>query len=76
MLADVGEFRKAQTQVMHARLGELLPLERGLVFGVLAQVTVGARLLDFLRQDKRDFVIQAFDFGLEPLFERFDHTGY
>ena len=61
---------------MHARLRELLALERGLVFGVLAQVAVCARLFDLFRQNERDFVIQAFDFGLELLFERFDHTGY
>jgi hypothetical protein len=60
--------------MMHARLRELLPLQRGLVFGVLTQVPVRARLLDLFRQDERDFVIQAFDFGLELLFERFDHT--
>ena len=62
--------------MMHPGLRELLPLERGLVLGVLPQIPVGARLLDLLGQDKRDLVIQAFDFCLELLLEPFNHAGY
>jgi ATP-binding protein involved in chromosome partitioning len=61
--------------MMDARLGELLPLERRLVFGVLAQIAVGARFLDLLGQHKGDLVIEPLDFGLQFLFESFDHTG-
>src|SRR5438477_9311618 len=73
LLAHVGEFREPQAQMVHARLRELLALERGLVFGVLAQIAVSARFLDLLRYHKRDLVVQALDFGLEFLLEAFDH---
>ena len=76
VFAHIGQLRQPQPQMMYARLRELLPLEGRLVFGVLTQVAVRARLLDLFRQHKRDFVIQAFDFGLELLLESFDHTGY
>ena len=61
---------------MDASLRKLLPLERRLVLGILAQVTVGARLFNFLRQHEGDLVIEPFDFGLELLLESLDHPGY
>src|SRR5712691_1780807 len=61
--------------MMNARLRELLPLERRFVFRVLAQVAVGARLLDLLRQYERDLVVQPFDLVLELLFEALNHAG-
>src|SRR6266536_2450810 len=61
--------------MVNARLRELLPLERRLVLRVLAQVAVGARLLDLLRQDEGDLVVQPFDLVLELLFEAFNHAG-
>ena len=59
--------------MMDARLRELLALERGLVFGVLAQIAVSACLLDLFRQHERDLVIQALDFRLQFLLQCFDH---
>src|SRR5207249_11796895 len=59
-----------------ARLGELLSLERRFVFRVLPQVAVGARLLDLLRKHEVDLVVQALDFGLQPLLELVDHGNW
>src|SRR2546430_5126244 len=70
------ELGEAQPQMRGARLGELLSLERRFVFRVLPQVAVGARLLDLLRKHEVDLVVQALDFGLQPLLELVDHGNW
>jgi len=52
VLLHTRELGETQPQVRRARLSELLSLERRLVFRVLPQVAVRARLLDLLRKTK------------------------
>jgi hypothetical protein len=61
--------------VRSARLSELLALEGCLVFRVLPQVAVRARLLDLFWKDEVDLVVETLDFGLQLLLEFVDHSG-
>src|SRR5215467_15337270 len=57
------------------RLHELLALERGLVFAVLAQVAELDRFPNFLRQRDVELVLQSFRFRGEFLLQLFDHIA-
>src|SRR5262249_18583126 len=57
------------------RLHELLPLESGLVFAVLAQVAELDSFADFLRQRDVELVLQSFRFRGEFLLQLFDHIA-
>src|SRR4029077_8834493 len=75
-LTHARQLGKPQPQVTQPGRDELLPLERSLVLGVLAQVPVRACPLDLLREHEVDLVIQALDFRLELGLELVDHgTG-
>ena len=53
---------------------ELLALQRRLEFGVLPQIPMGAGLLDFLGEDEVQLVIEPFDFVVQFLLERVEHS--
>ena len=70
---DLRELAQALAELTESRLNELLPLERGLVLAVLAQVAELHRLPNFLRKRDVQLVLQLFDFFAELLLQLFDH---
>ena len=67
----------ALLQHADARFDQPLPLLRGLILGVLAQIAELARALDLLRQLELQLAIERLDFVLElldqPIFHRVGH---
>src|SRR2546425_3966206 len=74
LLGHARELGEPEAQVRETGRGKMLTLERGLELRVLAQVAVGERFLDLLRQDEGDLVVQALDLSLELCLELVDHT--
>jgi hypothetical protein len=63
------------SQLAEPRLDELLPLQRGFVFAVLAQVAELDRFADLGRQRDVELVLETIQLDLELLLQLFDHES-
>lgn len=74
-LAHVHGRQLAQplAKLAEPRLDELLPLERGLVFAVLSQVSELHGFADLVGKDDVKLVLELFRFGAELLLECLEH---
>src|SRR6185312_11260501 len=70
---NLRQLAQALAQLPQPRLNELLPLQRGLVFAVLAQVSELHGAPDFGGERDIEFVLQAIGLRLQLLLELFDH---